>query len=248
MRLLCLATGALLLAACAARHPQTTPQTVPAPPHLTASYAAAAMHGVAVYRLDPDDSQVLVLVDKAGALADFGHIHVIAVGGLRGFARVARNRRGAVHLAFPLRALVVDPPAARSALGGEYAKTLSPEQRQGTRRNMLGASVLDAARYPWVKLTIAAPVTGTTGTSALLARISMHGVGQNIRTTGRYSVSTQWLLVAGDFKLRQSDFDIQPYSALLGALRVADEIEIRYHLAFKRWCPSQTKPLCSIPP
>ncbi len=243
IRLPCLVVSASLLAACAARQPQAPP-IIPAPPHLTAAYAAAAVHGVAVYRLDPAASQVLILVDKAGALANFGHLHVIVVGALRGFARAAQNRSGAAKLAFPLRALVVDPPAARSALGGEYAKALSPDQRRGTRQHMLGTSVLDVARYPWVKLTIAAPVAGTRGTSALLARIRMHGVGQNIHATARYSVSTQWLFIAGSFKLRQSDFGIHPYSALLGALRVKDEIEIRYHLAFKRWCPTSTKPPC----
>lgn len=236
--------AAAVLAGCAA--PQR-PQPVPAvpPPALTAPYAAAVAQGAAVYQLDPAASQVFVLVGKAGALAEFGHVHVIVVDALRGFARVAGNQGGRADLAFPLRSLVVDPPAARSALGGEYAAvSLSQDQRRGTRRHMLGASVLDAMHYPWVKLTIAAPVAGTIGMSALLARISMHGVTKSIRTTARYRISAKRLLIAGTFGLRQSDFGIRPYSVLLGALRVKDEIEIRYHLAFKRWCPSRTNSSC----
>lgn len=231
--------AAALLAGCAAQHPAKKAAPL-APPALTAPYAAAAAHGVAVYRLDPAASQVLVLVDKAGALAKFGHIHVIVVGALRGFARVDDHRGGRADIVFPLRSLVVDPPAERSALGGEYAKTqLSPDQRRGTRAHMLGASVLDAERYPWAALTIFAPAAAS-GTAHLTVRIVLHGVARTLRTVARYEVSANRLSAAGNFRLRQSDFGIRPYSILLGALRVKDKIGIRYHLAFDRWCPPST--------
>jgi len=38
------------------------------------------------------------------------------------------------------------------------------------------------------------------------------------------------VLVSGDFRLRQSDFGITPYSVMRGALAVQDELTVRYRL------------------
>lgn len=234
--LLCAGLGAMAMAGCAARHPAETPSraTLPAAA-LTPTYAAAAASGATVYRLDRDASQVLVLVGKAGPFAGAGHDHVIVVGDLTGFARLGPDG-GQADLNFPVRALVVDPPDARSALGGAYAEPLDAEARSGTRKHMLGAASLDAAEYPRVALAVAGPEPRTDSTP-LTVRLTLHGTTREFTLRSRMIRTDDSLLAAGSFDILQSNYGIQPYSVLLGALRVKDRLQIRYHLVFERWKP-----------
>lgn len=227
------ATAAVLLAACAARHPRAT-APVSAPAALTAPYAAAAAAGSRVYRLDAARSRVLVLVDKAGALAHFGHRHVIEVSELRGFALIAPDGAGRANLVFPVASLKVDPPALRKSLGKRYSEPLDESARTGTRKHMLGKSVLDAARYPRVRLAIVAPSGQNQG--HFTVRITLHGTSRTIDTDGKIVRRKHTLATTGSFSLKQTDFGIVPYSVGLGMLRISNRLRIEYRLIFRRWC------------
>jgi polyisoprenoid-binding protein YceI len=138
---------------------------------------------------------------------------------------------------------VVDAAATRAALGGLYAEPLTPEQRKATRAHMLSRGALDSARYPWARLHIAAPSTAQ-GAVRITIALTLHGVTRDLHAATQLSVNARQLLANGTFTIRQSDFGITPYSALLGALKVADPLDIRYHLVFDRWCPKQPHPTC----
>lgn len=229
--------GVLAVAGCAGRRPAPAASTAtPAPEALTPAYAAAAASGERVYRLDRSASRVLVLVGKTGPLAGAGHDHVIVVGDLAGFARLG-PRGGRANLEFPVRSLIVDPPDARSALGGAYAEPLDAGSRSGTREHMLSKSSLDAADYPRVALAIASPAPRT-GSTPFKVSLTLHGTTREFTTRGHASQADDSLLADGTFYFLQSDYGIQPYSVLFGALRIKDRLEIRYHLAFERWNPN----------
>jgi len=230
----CTILAAALLAGCAAPPAPRPPAGAAPPPALTAPYAAAARAGETVYALDASASQVVVLVDKAGPLAAFGHRHAIAAGGLRGFALLRGDGSGRANLLFPVKALEVDPPALRRSLGGDYAEPLDKEAREGTRKHMLGQSVLDATRYPWIALAVSA-ASGDNPRSVEV-RVTLHGETRALSTPARLARQGANLAVAGSFTVRQTEFGIKPYSAALGGLRVKDALEIRYHLLFRRWC------------
>lgn len=190
-----------------------------------------------MYRLDPSASEVWILVDKAGPLASVGHRHVITAGALRGFALVAANGRSHADLRFPVAALSVDAPAAMARFHQD--EKLSAGDRAGTRRHMLGDSVLDARRFPWIRLHVTVPHTAPGTGAALEVTIHLHGVTRTIEITGTLARDSGHWQVTGAFHISQSAFGITPYSVMLGALRVQDKLEIRYHLAFDSWRPAE---------
>lgn len=200
---------------------------------LTAPYAAAATAGHPVFRLDAAASHVYVLVGKAGPLAAAGHVHVVVPGDLRGFAELGPTARA--DLVFAVGALAVDPPAARSAVGGEYAAPIDASARAGTRRHMLGPAVLDAKRYPRIRVAVrrSGPAPGP-----VRVAISLHGETRELSVPAQVATTDGGLSATGSFTIRQSEFGIRPYSILLGALRVRDALQIRYHLVFRPWCPA----------
>jgi len=201
---------------------------------LTAPYAARARSGKSVYRLDDAESSVWILVDKAGPLASFGHKHVIEVGRLLGFASVNPGKSTRADVRFPVASLQVDRPAALKHFGIE--EKLSDADRTGTRDHMLGKSVLDAQRYPWVNLRIDIADTRA-GPVPLKAAIRLHGEQHSLSLTATLAHPARKWRVSGDFPIKQTLFGIRPYSVMLGSLRVKDTIEIRYDLVFVLWNP-----------
>ena len=222
-----------LLGACAAHRPPQA-ASAGAPPPLTATYARQANAGKSVYRLDARRSRAWIFVDKAGPLAGFGHRHVIEVENPRGFAQV--NAGGDTHaeVRFSASTLQVDPPAALARF--DIKEHLSDKDRAGTRQHMLGSRVLDASRYPWIRLMVDVRHTRQ-GTVPLELRVVLHGKSKDFTVPATISHTGQDWTVKGAFSLKQSDFGITPYSIMLGALRVKDRIHIRYDLVFSPWHP-----------
>lgn len=175
----------------------------------------------------------MILVGKAGPLSGLGHRHVVRVGGLRGFAKLDGKGHGQADLRFPVNALAVDPAAAQKL----YAHYNMPSSKEvaGTRAHMLGP-VLASSRYPRVTLHVTGRIGGTP--PALDAAITLHGVRRTLKIGGAFTHTGSDLTARGRFSIKQSAFGITPYSVMLGALRVKDRLQIRYHLIFHAWCPA----------
>ncbi len=181
------------------------------------------------YRIDPERSEVRILVYRTGPLARLGHSHVLLVRGLEGEVWLpADPAAGHFSLTFPVEALAVDEPAARREEGEEFASEPSAEDVAGTRRNLLGAAVLDAAEYPRVAIRGAA-VRGPAGLVAR-ARIRVRDQTLELEVPVVFEATGGALSVRGGFSVLQSALGLTPFSIGLGALRVRDEIAVRFRL------------------
>ena len=95
--------------------------------------------------------------------------------------------------------------------------------------NSFGCQVLAelAARYPEVVLRSERMQVGGDG---LLAQVSV-SVRDQVRTVPvplRYEMKADELLVRGELRLRQTDIGLTPFSLLGGALRVEDEMIVKF--------------------
>jgi len=238
-----LVPGALLalLGAC------QVPPHVAAPPGAAAPApaAAAAPQAGAPYEVVPDASLLTILVYRAGALASVGHNHVIASHELSGTLYVASDElQSSFELHIPVATLTVDEAGLRaSESAADFPPDVSEGARAGTRRNMLGAALLDGAHSPEIVLRAvrlepaAAPAPGgTAGTHAVLAQVesTIRGQQRTFSVPVCYRLADGMLSAAGDFPLRQSDLGLTPFSAMLGALQVQDEMRIRFRLVARR--------------
>lgn len=227
----------LAMVGCVSRKAGPPATVAPAEPELAvAAYTASACRqGSRVYRLDEAGSRVRVLVGKAGALSGAGHVHVISVTDIRGFAELG-GAGGRADLVFALADMRVDVPSVRKAMGGAYAEVmLTPDQRAGTRENMLKS--LHAATWPRVHLAIQRRSATADALAPAPARVRLwlHGVAGEYKVPVRLHADDAMLSVDGSLEVRQSAFGIQPFSIMMGALRVEDALQVRYHLEFQRW-------------
>ncbi len=219
----------LVLAACQSLPPARETAVLPAPAAIGATRPAQAPR----FLVDPEASEIRVLVYRAGPLARFGHNHVIT-GRVRGEIRVGAGAAASgFRLEVPVRSFVVDPPAARAEEGVRFAAAVSEPARQATRGNMLGKDVLDAASHPVIAIESLA-LAGPRWNPTVLARVTLHGATRDLRFPAAVVQQDGLLTVVANLQVLQSDFGITPFSALGGGLRVRDGIDIRIRLVARR--------------
>ena len=220
-----LLVACLAIAACAPRRPEALPPTPkPAAPH------AAVPNGARVYEIDADTSTVTMLVGRAGKLSSFGHLHVLTSGSETG--RVwfgATPDLSGFEVRLLVSEFVVDDPQARAAAGPEYAAKVPDDARTGTRRNLLGPDVLDAANHPEVVVSSIGPLE-TSAPQAVNARMVVRGAQQELVVPVEATVSDGAVTAKGSFRIRQSDFGIKPLSIAGGVVAVADEVDVRFDI------------------
>jgi hypothetical protein len=216
-----LALGAIV-AGCALRPP-------PAPVPPTAAAAQPAPHVGTPYDVVPQESLLTILVYRGGTLASAGHNHVIASHDLAGTIYVpADPLKASFELKVPVATLTVDEAALRALQpSADFPPDVSEGARQGTRHNMLGPALLDAEHDPEIVLR-ALGNEPTADAGGLLARVecTVRGQARTLAIPVRYQRRDGEIVVAGELPLRQTDLGLTPFSALLGALQVQDEMRV----------------------
>ena len=221
---LCIAFVGALLAACGGAPAPQAPGTEAPRGELARPAADAVRHVVSA-----EASEIRFIVRRAGTLARLGHNHVIVARGLAGDIALAPElRRSTVSLRLPVAQFEVDPPAVRAELGEDFAP-LPAQAVLATRRNMLGARVLDAVNHAQVRIDTVA-VAGTAEALQLTLRITLRGVSRDVVLPVSLARAGDTLVARAQFEIRQSDFGLTPLSVLGGALQVADEIAVRLRI------------------
>jgi polyisoprenoid-binding protein YceI len=206
-----------------------------APPRSRATAGAPAPPaGALQWTIDPQASHIWLQLHADGALARLGHPHVIVAQQLQGQLWLhPQVERSLVDLSIPVAALLVDDAAERARAGGEFAEPLDDAARAGTREHMLGERQLDAAHYPTIHLhSRQVRQVGPQTSIEFQVQLRDH---QSVLT-----VPLQWqqgggeLRASGSVDFNQTDLGLEPYSALLGALRVADRINARFEIVAHR--------------
>jgi polyisoprenoid-binding protein YceI len=219
----------LVLAACQTLSPPEETAVLPVPVDIGVTLPADAPR----FMVDPEASEIRLLVYRTGPLARFGHNHV-TTGRVRGEIRAGVGAvASGFRLEVPVESFVVDPPAARVEEGDEFATEVSEQARQGTRENMLGKDVLDAASHPLIQIDSLALV-GPRWNPTVLARVTLHGATRDVRFPAAVIQQEDLLTVVANLRVRQSDFGVTPFTTLGAGLQVRDIIDIRIRLIARR--------------
>lgn len=181
------------------------------------------------------DSRLIVLVYRAGALAAVGHNHVIACHCLSGTIYLpADPLRASFDLHLAVTQFTVDDPDLRAAEHSpDFPAGVPQSARQGTRHNMLGGVLLNAARYPDIALRSAGLQPSPDGRRAdIVAQVlvQLDGAWHPVAVPLRYEIRDGEIVASGEFPLRQTSLGLTPFSALGGALQVRDGMKVALRL------------------
>ena len=217
------------------------PQVVEAPPTKGPEVPEPQLAGAEIYRIDPAQSRVHVLVYRGGPMARLGHNHVMTVQGLSGrvWFHPQSVARSGFEMQFPVAHMIVDDGDARLAAGPEFPPDVPEKDKAGTRANMLREEVLNGAAHPRIELR-SIEVSGVLPVVQIAAAITLKGVTREVQVPAAVSIDEQRLQAQGEFTIRQTDFGITPFSVAMGAIQVADELRIRFDVNAARWTGSAT--------
>ena len=228
VRLWCCLFVMSVLAAC---QPVTTPApSVDEPSELPLNIAADAR----AYRIVPEKSQVLVLVYRAGTMARLGHNHVISSGALTGNVWLADPlTETTFRLQLPVGSLKVDDADLRAELGPDFSAPVDAAAIEGTYSNMLSEQQLDAVNWPEITLECRS-VTRSGAQWLVSVDITTRGSVRQIEVPVQLEVAADELRMAGEFSVLQTELGLQPFSVMLGALKVRDQLDIRFRLVAQK--------------
>jgi polyisoprenoid-binding protein YceI len=216
---------ALLLAACGA------PKSRPAG---SAHPVAPATSPAGSYYVDRTQSELRILVYRAGPMERLGHNHVIVNGAVNGGVAYAGDLSAAsFSLSIPSAAFRVDDADTRAEEGADFSEDVSDDAKAGTLRNMLSGAVLDAAQFPDMTIRSVA-ITNTNGPLEATLEVSVAGHESMLVVPFTVDISPGRLTARGALTLRQSALGLKPLSIFLGALRVQDEMRVRFRFVAVR--------------
>jgi YceI-like domain len=221
-----IAVVVLILSACGAPRPRPS---APQPPiHPAPSLQSLPPPGA--YAIDSQNSELRILVYRAGPLANLGHNHVMVNRAVTGLVQVGSSiSASSFALKVPVEGFVVDDTEARREEGSDFPGDIPPDAKSGTRRNMLSAAVLNAAEFPEITVT-SVILSGTP--DALSAELTIGVAGHEAKISAPCALQgdEHRLTAAGSMELRQTAVGLAPYSLLHGALQVEDAMQLKFSI------------------
>ena len=172
------------------------------------------------------NTRIYVHVFKSTSL---GHEHAVV-----GMVKEGEIHLGAAqnagHVVADLTSFVADLDYARKLIGlpGET----DADTQKKVNANMLGKEVLDVLQFPTATARLDSvrllPERSNNGLPQYLleGELSLHGVTKKMSLVAEAMEQNGWVRLRGHVSLKQSDFGMQPYTALLGAIGVADQLEL----------------------
>jgi hypothetical protein len=216
---ICLVALTLLLASCGTTPSHRAP--TPGPARLE------SLPSRGIYRIDPDRSQLRVMVFRGGSLAHLGHNHVLDNRALSGVVMVGDTlQTSSFQFSAPVDKFVVDDAQARREEGADFPGEVPEDAKAGTLHNMLGASQLNGVQFPTLEVQ-SVNIDSVQGVPTATLKVTVAGHDSTIIAPFSLTGDSARLTATGQFELRQSAAGISPYSLMGGALQVLDAMQVK---------------------
>jgi polyisoprenoid-binding protein YceI len=182
------------------------------------------------------ESLLTILAFRGGAFAKAGHNHVIASHDVSGAFYVPDDvLRSTFELHVPVAQLMIDEPTLRAKEGPDFPTDVPDSAKEGTRHNMLSEALLNGAQYPEFTLVSQRMQPGSMGSSVQAdVQVTIRGQSHTVQVPVAYTLSGGELVASGELPLKQTDLGLTPFSALLGALQVQDELRVKFRIVARQ--------------
>lgn len=189
--------------------------------------------GPVSYVLQTGSSSLYVQVfkDTTTAASGMSHDHVMRASGWTGTATwdPARPENCKIDISVPVDKLVVDPAKLRAAVG--YDSTLSDGQRGDVRKNMLSKDQLNSSKYSEISFSATSCKVVSGSKVDVSGKLTIKGTSKPITIRMTLDADAQSYSAKGGFKIKGSDYGLEPFSAMMGALKNQDELRFTVRLS-----------------
>lgn len=162
--------------------------------------------------VDTGRSKLTVHVYKSGLFSAFADNHVIEAPVASGSMVEGSSPRVEIRVrAADLR--VLDPG-------------LSTDRRAEVQSRMVGAEVLDVAKFPDISFASTSIDTAGEGRWKVAGQLTLHGQTRAVT----FAVAQTGGVYRGEVTIKQRDFGIEPIRVAGGAVKVKDEVKIAFEI------------------
>ncbi len=183
--------------------------------------------------VDPSGSFVYALVYKAGMASAVAHDHVVHATKIEGTAVYDADdiTKSNIDVTVDVLGIITDTDDLRKSVG---LKTfLSDGQREEVLSHIHAKYQLWAEKYNTITFKSTA-ITGTKDKVQVTGDFTLRGVTKSIVVPMAITDNGDGTALAvGQFQLKQSDFGYNPFSALFGALKVKDDVDVVLKIKLK---------------
>jgi polyisoprenoid-binding protein YceI len=179
------------------------------------------------YLVDAKGSRFTVRAYATGMLSAFGHNPTIAIPDVQGEVQFASGTLEDATLRIVIQAasLVV-------------TDDISDNDRQEIERRMHD-EVLETDGFPEIIYECShASSIQKMGEGlylvALNGELALHGVTRNLPVSARVTLKGDIVRAAGEFSIRQSDYEIRPVSAAGGTVKLKDELKLSFDISARK--------------
>ena len=191
--------------------------------------AAFPQPTIKTYKINLDQSELIILVYKAGIASSFGHNHVVKAEQFKGTITFDKNLLSSsfVNIEVNAGSLKADLPEMRRKykLEGE----LSAGDMKKIEKDMMEDDQLDTVKYHVMKFRSESLIENDSDNYLVFGDLTIHGITKRISAAVNIKVKGASLIAYSSFKIKQSDFNIEPFSTALGFIKNRDEIQIIFN-------------------
>lgn len=179
------------------------------------------------YVIDRQRSKFIVRAFAGGMLSSFGHNPTIAIRDFEGEVQCASNALEDASLRMVIQAASLS-----------VTDDISTKDRQEIERRMHD-EVLEADGFPEIvyqcdRVASLQKISESQYAVTLNGELALHGVTQVQPVSARLTMQGDTLRAAGDFSIRQSDYEIRPVSAAGGTVKLKDELKVSFDIAARK--------------
>ncbi len=213
---------------------------------MATSYASAA-----TYKIDPAESLFAVITQKDGLAAAFAHNHLVVAPNPTVQLTTDPNQLESTEFSFVTSTvgLVSDdmklnnkwfPLVQSEKILSEPFTEISPSNRSSIRSSMLGAEQLDAENYPTISATLTRVIPNplypdrSSYSNLATLTVTIHGTTLSRVVPVNFAFSGDHLEAQSVQAFKFTDFGMEPFSALFGAVKNKNQFHILVKVAAAR--------------
>lgn len=179
--------------------------------------------GSGSYRVNPKESQIEIHLYKGGLLGSLGDNHLISLTHFTGKADLSKPDGWTAELSGEAGSLTVIDPWG------------NPTERKEVQDTMLGPEQIDVSHFPSIELhSLSFDPVDHNKVWRLVANVKLHGVTRKVQFSLDCHENGNKLQIQGKKMFKLTDFDIQPYSAAFGTVKVKNDFLVTYNVVLDR--------------
>lgn len=183
-----------------------------------------------VYSIDKNESELIVRLYKKGIFSGFAHDHIAKAREFSGSVEFDEVDPSVfkISVEVPSNSIASDLPEIRKKYGMEM---LSQKHWIEINKTMRSNSQLDIENYPIIRFSSDSLKRIEGASFEIIGKFSLHGITKLIAVPVTISVENGRLRLQGGFSFLQSDYNINPFSGVLGTVRNKDEALLRFDIS-----------------